>query len=100
MKYLSTVTAVAALVVGMSIASAQAPSGMQNQSPSNSGAAKDSSAKPVKQAVKGNDPFCIVNKIGGQMNCKYASLDACQKDPKLNGRQCVAKPGAGTSGAK
>lgn len=94
MKHLTTLVAVAALIAGMSMASAQAPSsGMQSPG---AGAAK-TAAKP---AVKGTDPFCVVNPNGGQTNCHYASIEACKKDPKLRGRQCVANPGKSTSGAK
>lgn len=79
MKTLSTFTAVAALIAGMSFASAQAPA---------------TSSKP---AIKGSAAFCFEG-TSGKLNCTYASLEACQKNPKLKGRKCVANPG--TTGAK
>ncbi len=72
MKTFTTLTAVAALIAGISLASAQAPS----------------SSKP-----KGTGAFCVESSPGGQLNCKYASLDACQKDPKLKSRKCMPNPG-------
>jgi hypothetical protein len=102
MKTFTTLTAVAALVVGMSMASAQTPSGMQNQqSKAPSAATKSTANNPAKKktATKGNGKFCAVSAPGGKMNCKYASIEACQQDPKLKGRQCAANPGAGTTGS-
>ena len=83
MKTLTTLTAVAALIAGISIANAQAPSGSMG----------------AKAAVKGSAAFCVETKPGS-LNCKYASLDACQKDPKLRNRRCMPNPGPGTTGAK
>jgi hypothetical protein len=92
MKTLTTFAALAALIVGMSVAGAQTPP------PSNSGAmqAQPSSNQPQ---VRGKDPFCVVT-APGSLNCRFASLQDCQKDPKLRSRPCVANPGAGTTGAK
>ena len=99
MKALTTLTAVAALVVGMSIASAQTPS-QPAQAPNATGMKAAPAANGKKSLVHGTGKFCSVSATDGKMNCKYVSVDACQKDPKLKGRPCVANPGsAGTTGS-
>jgi hypothetical protein len=113
MKTLTPLTAVAVLIAGMSIASAQAPSGMnkQNDSPSSlnkgSEATKDSGSQatnPSKMStgkqVTGSGKFCVEMSAGGGLDCKYASLGACEKNAKPNNRQCSPNPTAGTTGSK
>ena len=88
MKTLTTLTAVAALIAGMSIASAQMqPSG---SSPSSGSAA---------QAI-GSSPFCIATSASGALNCKYASLAACEKDAKPQNLNCSPNPNRATTGSK
>jgi hypothetical protein len=100
MKAITTLTAVAALVLGMSIASAQTQPNMQMQTQSpNATGMKASPANAKKSLVKGSGKFCSVNSPEGKMTCKYASIEACQKDPNLKGRQCAANPGPSTTGA-
>ena len=72
MKTLTTLTAIAALAAGMSLAQAQGSMG----SPSSSG-----SSMGAPQAT-GNAAFCIQTSASGGLNCKYASMAACEKDAK------------------
>jgi hypothetical protein len=85
MKTMTTLTAVAALIAGISFASAQ-------MSPSpRTGPAK----------ATGNSPFCsTVSKTNGSLNCKYASMAACEKDAQAQGLQCQPNPGSSTTGSK
>ena len=95
MKTLTTLTAVAALIAGMSIASAQT-------SPSNSmdkGAATTKMA-PAPKAAAANGKFCTETKTGGVLNCKFATLADCKKAAKPNDETCAANPKSGTTGAK
>ncbi len=86
MKTLTTLTAVAALVAGIAVANAQ-------MKPSTSGPA----AAPK---ATGNSPFCISTSVGGALNCKYTSMDACQKDAKPQNMNCLPNPNKGTTGSK
>ena len=70
MKTLALFAAIAAVIAGASIANAQTPA--------------------VK--VTGTGKFCVVGTPSGNLNCKYASLDACQKDPKKP--KCAPNPKA------
>jgi hypothetical protein len=90
MKTLTTLTAVAALIAGLSIASAQSP-----MSQDKSG----SMSKSPTQAT-GNGKFCIETSAGGSWDCKYASLAACEKDAKPQNRQCNPNPNSGTTGSR
>jgi hypothetical protein len=124
MKTLTTLTAVAALIAGMSIASAQnsGGTGPATASPSNinksggdvgtgtsptsksgsegSAAAKSSAAMKKDKQVTGNGKFCIEMSEGGALECKFASLEACVKEGKPNSRQCQPNPKLGTTGSK
>lgn len=118
MKTLTALTAVAALIAGISIASAQNAGGPSNSntSPSNinkgmntgtpnvgtsgsetSGTAMKSGGSMDKQAM-GNGKFCIETSKGGSLQCKYASLAACKKDAQPQGLQC--SPKSATTGSK
>jgi hypothetical protein len=116
MKTLTTLTAVAALVAGLSIAQAQnstLPGGNQKTAPE---AAQQNNAvssktdpslnkKGAKTAatakkVTGNGKFCLEQSTGGGLNCKFASMEACQKEATPNNAQCQPNPNAGTTGAK
>jgi hypothetical protein len=116
MKTFTTLATVAALIAGISVASAQnaggntAPGGspsninkgmstgtpMSGQSGTESGGAAMRKGGMDKQA--GNSPFCIEISKGGSLECKYASLSACEKDAKAQGLQC--SPRAATTGSK
>jgi hypothetical protein len=119
MKTITTLTAIAALVAGISIASAQnagGPAG-QNASPSNINKGADPSTRAGAQSgsessgaamqaggakgrVTGTGQFCVEVSKGGGINCKYASITACEKDAQPQGLQCSPNPQQGTTGAK
>jgi hypothetical protein len=91
MKTLTTLTAVAALIAGVSIAQAQGTMG--KTSPSTSGGMQ------APQAT-GSGAFCIATSPGGSLNCKYASLAACEKDAKPQNLNCSPNPKKSTTGSK
>ena len=95
MKPLTTLTAVAALIAGLSIASAQSPMG---QRPAKSDSMGNSSTQGAK--ITGTDKFCITSASGDALNCKYASLAACETDAKANNQTCSTNPNTGTTGSK
>ena len=72
MKTFTTLTAVAALVAGISIANAQGTT-----SPAPMGGA----ASQGQQQAIGTSPFCIETSAGGALNCKYASCGLREKTP-------------------
>jgi hypothetical protein len=90
MKTVTTFTAVVALIAGMSVANAA----MSSKS-STMGAGMSSSMSKTK--VSGKSKFCIKSSSGA-LNCKYASLSACQTANK--GKTCTINPNMGTTGAK
>jgi hypothetical protein len=95
MKTLTTLTAVAALIAGVSIASAQmSPSTGSPNASGSSGMAGSS------QQATGSGKYCLEASSGGALSCKYASLAACQKDAKAQGQTCAPNPNAGTTGSK
>ena len=95
MKTLTTLTAVAALIAGLSIASAQ------TTTPKSGAMAPPSSSSSMgQQAATGSGKFCIETSAGGSLNCKYASLSACEKDAKAQNLNCSPNPKSGTTGAK
>ncbi len=122
MKTMTTLTAVAALIAGMSIAAAQNAGGPApaDASPSNinkgssrstdigsqsgneaGSTAMQRSATNKSTNATGNGKFCIeVSKGGGSVQCKYASITACEKDAQAQGLQCSPNPNLGTTGAK
>ena len=89
MKTLTTLTAIAALAAGISIAQAQGSMG--SSSPSAGGAAP--------QTI-GNAAFCINTSASGSLNCKYASMAACEKDAKPQNLNCSPNPKKSTTGSK
>jgi hypothetical protein len=110
MKTLTTLTAVAALIAGMSIATAQ-------NSPSNTPSSMSKGAEPTKpsgtqmnpsmpgaagkQTTTGNARFCIESSPGGALECKFASMAACEIEGKPNNRMCKPNPNiGGTTGAR
>ncbi len=87
MKTLTTLTAVAALIAGMSIAGAA------------SSMDKSNAMSGSSMHITGTSQFCIKG-ASGALNCEYASLSACQKVAK-SGESCEAKPSTTTgSGTK
>lgn len=90
----TALTAVAVLIAGISVASAQ---GMNSTSPMNS--PSSSSTSSPSQAI-GNGKFCIEVSKGGSVQCKYASMTACEKDAQAQGLQCSPNPNSGTTGSK
>jgi hypothetical protein len=90
MKTLTTFTAVAALVAGISIAQAQ---GTMGQTGSSSGGMQ-------APQTTGNAAFCIATSPGGALNCKYASMAACEKDAKAQNLNCSPNPKKSTTGSK
>jgi hypothetical protein len=119
MKTIATLTAIAALIAGMSIASAQnaggqatggaSPSNINkgevdstrqgSQSGSESGGTALKSGGVAKHA-NGSGKFCIEISKGGGTQCTYASLTACEKDARPQGLQCSSNPNFGTTGSK
>lgn len=118
MKMLTTMTAIAAIIAGISIASAQNstekspapppssinkgdvaehPSGTQKMNPSGM---KSSAAEKKGQVASGQSKFCSETSPGSGLNCKYASMAACEKDAKAKGVQCKPNPNMGTTGSK
>jgi hypothetical protein len=89
MKLLSTLTAVTALVAGISFAQAQGTMG----SPS-------SGSSMQKSQTIGSSPFCINTSASGGLNCKYASMAACEKDAKPQNLNCSPNPNKSTTGSK
>jgi hypothetical protein len=85
MKTITTLTAVAALIAGISVASAQSMNSPSDQ--------------PGRQA-SGSGKFCIEVSKGGSVQCKYASISACEKDAQPQGLQCSPNPKSGTTGSK
>jgi hypothetical protein len=87
MKTLTTLTAVAALIAGISIAQAQGSMGQTG------------SGMQAPQTT-GTGAFCIATSPGGPLNCKYASMAACEKDAKAQNLNCSPNPKKSTTGSK
>ena len=90
MKTLTTLTAAAALIAGLSLANAADSSSMNKDKTMGAG----SMNKQVQ--VIGTSKYCVKTK-SGTLNCTYASLSACRSDAK--GAACTANPHTGTTGA-
>lgn len=99
MKTITTLTAVAALIAGVSIAAAQgmSPSGGSSSGASKSMGAGSSSSGTSQQQAIGKGRYCIQS-TSGTLDCKYASLSACQKAAK--GQNCAPNPNSATTGQK
>jgi hypothetical protein len=112
MKPLTALAAIAALIVGMSIAGAQnAPTTSPGTSPNsinksnlpsrNSGTESARAAQGrIPAKVAGKSKFCAQTSASGPLRCKYASLATCQKANKSNNLQCVTNPNIGTTGSR
>lgn len=122
MKTFTTLTAVAALVVGMSVASAQNKAGPApaDTSPSNlnagtttpgtpqSGAQSKAAVKSgamkkagTKNTVTGKAKFCISGKASANTwNCSYATLAACETAAKPVNETCQPKANLASAAGK
>ena len=124
MKTFTTLTAVAALIAGMSIAniaSAQnapgpapatsSPRSLNKGGDTGTNAAQSGSQTKgaamkkngaTKSTVTGKSKFCMTGAPGGtnQLNCKYASMASCEKAAKPMNRNCQANPRMTTTGMK
>ncbi|HEY6024562.1 MAG TPA: hypothetical protein VIV34_10350 [Pseudolabrys sp.] len=87
---MTTLTAVAALVAGISFAQAQ---GTMSSPPSGTSGMQ-------KSQTIGNAAFCINTSASGSLNCKYASMAACEKDAKPQNLNCSPNPNKSTTGSK
>ena len=87
MKTLTTLTAIA-LAAGISFAQAQGTMGTSSS---------PSAAAP--QTI-GNAAFSINTSASGGLNCKYASMAACEKDAKPQNLNCSPNPKKSTTGSK
>ena len=90
MKTLTTLDRRCALVAGISIAQAQGTMGQTGSS----------SSSMQKPQTTGNAAFCIATSPGGALNCKYASMAACEKDAKPQNLNCSPNPKKSTTGSK
>jgi hypothetical protein len=91
MKTLTTLTAVVALVAGISIANAADNSSMSKEKSMGAGSMSQSAR------VIGTSKYCLKTKAG-TLNCKFASLSACKKGAKS--AACVTNPNSSsTTGA-
>ena len=115
MKTLTTMTAVAALIAGLSFANAQNAATPNDKTPppssinhgtvgtksgSESSAAAQASMKSDKMTWKGNGKFCISQTAGSlTADCKFASMAACETAAKPKNLNCYAK-GSATTGMK
>ncbi|HZP69123.1 MAG TPA: hypothetical protein VFB29_04190 [Pseudolabrys sp.] len=91
MKPLITLTAIAALFAGVALAQAQGTMGKPGSS---------TSGGNMQPQTTGNAAFCITTSPGGLLNCKYASMAACEKDAKAQNLSCSANPKKSTTGSK
>jgi len=108
MKTLTTLTAVAALIAGMSIAGAQnMPSNpVENSSPNqiNKGSLPDKNSGTQSQraaharaksgpSVTGSARYCLQATPGSStLDCRYRSMASCQQAAKPNFKNCVENP--------
>ena len=116
MRTITTLVAAAALIGGITVANAQhaqtttpnpSPNAINKGSlptkPSGSeakGAANTGSGKMASRQTTGSSKFCVETTPGGSLNCKYASMSACEKYGEPNDRKCFPNPNTGTTGAK
>lgn len=107
MKSLTAIALAAALFAGVTTASAQnaTPTTKVAPSPSNinksnssgkpSGSEASSAAASHSARVSGAGKFCRP-KAANRLDCRYASITACQKHNKSNSLHCVSNPNLGT----
>jgi len=87
MKSFLTLTAAAALIAGVSMAQAQVKSGQTGGTP-------QAGESTVSQTGK----FCSKGPSGTQMDCRFATMAACEKEAKVKNETCV--PNSGTTGSR
>lgn len=103
MKTFTMLAAVAALVGAMvSLADAQGSMGQSGQSGSSMKSGQSGSMQQgAMDKATGSGKFCVEKSAGGGWDCKYASLQACEKDAKAQNLQCHPNPNTGnTTGSK
>lgn len=103
----ATTLMVAALFIGVPVASAQnsTPTPKVSPSPSNinkgvlptkpSGAEAPRTAARTHSRIAGGGKYCKRDHAGGPLHCLYASMTACQKHNKASGFRCMANPKSG-----
>jgi hypothetical protein len=108
MKALTAITIAAALFASAMPADAQntAPTTKVSPSPSNinksnrptvpSGAEASPAAANQHAQLSGTGKFCKPRSANGRLDCRYASLSACQKHNRANNLHCVANPNTGS----
>jgi len=96
---LTTLVATAALIGSMSIAGAQSTQGQNAPAGASNSATSSMNKGSMTQKVTGKSKFCLETSPGGALNCKFASMEACQKAGKASS-QCVPNPKMGTTGSR
>jgi hypothetical protein len=110
MKTLTTLAVVAALAGGLSVAAAQnAPTTKAPVAPNSinkgtepgtpSGAESQTAATGQPARVSGRGKFCSET-TNQALNCKFATMSACEKQNKSQNLRCVANPNLGTTGSR
>ena len=112
MKTLTALTAVAALLAGISIAGAQntpTPNNPQPPSSINRGmtSTQQSGSEMAPSMQKGkidrtadSGKFCLNSDAGSQVNCSYATLAQCNAAKTGNTDTCTPNPKTATTGSK
>ena len=85
MKTLTAFTAVAALVAGISVASA-------------AGTMNSNASATSNNLTASGSAYCNKTKAGS-LDCKFASMAACEKVAKPNGGTCITNPKSATTGS-
>ena len=110
MKTLTTFAVAAALASALSVAAAQnAPTTRAPISPDSinkgtepgtpSGAESQRAATGQPARIAGHGKFCSET-TNNALNCKFASMSACEKQSKSGNLRCVANPNRGTTGSR
>jgi hypothetical protein len=61
-----------------------------------SGTEAPSAAANQHAQISGTGKFCKPRSANGRLDCRYASMSACQKHNSSNNLHCVANPKTGT----
>jgi hypothetical protein len=110
MKALTALVAIIALTGSLSIAAAQnAPTTKAPVSPNSinkgtepgtpSGAESQTTATGQPARISGRGKYCS-EMTNSALNCKFASMSACEKQSKSQNLRCVANPKLGTTGSR
>ena len=89
MRGFVTFTAAAALLAGIGMAQAQMSSGQSSGTPQ---------AGESKMSQTGK--FCSKGASGTQMDCRFATMAACEKEAKVKNETCVPNSSRGTTGSR